>query len=151
MKIKRLISSVLGLALILLATDHLLNQHDLQRPQRVRKETGLTIPSDARILKTKAHVWSLADRDNYEWLIESPSSWEEWLKTNMTREDSDGISWKQVKQFSEVSPMADESIGKQPLDSVWKSRKRISNGHVETSYFYLAGGKTVGLLETFRP
>lgn len=151
MKKIRYIVSGIGIALVALATTRILSVHDLQRPRRIERETGLTLPEDARILRAKADVWSLADGANDEWLVEMPLSWEEWLKTNMTLEAPDGISWKHIRQFSEVAPIADPSSATQALDSVWRSTRRARNGGTETTYFYLAGDKKVGLLQTFRP
>ena len=115
---KKLVAIIIGLVLLSFIAAYLFERHDLLSSQRIHKETGLTIPSGTRILGAKADIWSLADGPNYEWLLESPVSWIEWLNAHMKREDSDGVSWRDIKRFSDVAPLAKGPIGTQSLDSV---------------------------------
>jgi hypothetical protein len=124
-----------------------LRRVSLASHSRVTKETGLELPEGTRIVETAAHAFSLADGDNYEWLIESDKPLTHWIQSSdMRREDGDGVSWASVKNFEEVADIArdkDRGIG---LDSVWKYEK---GG--KTSYLYVADERRVALLTTFNP
>ncbi len=120
---------------------------DLTRHSRVTAETGLTLPEGTKIVATAAHAFSLADGDNYEWLVESASPLTPWIQScTMHREDGDGVSWVSVKSFGEIADIARSEDRELALDSVWKSVKNN-----ETAYLYVASGRRVALLATFRP
>ena len=90
---------VLGLiALLVVAGAWLSLRLDLRRlrsPQSVIDETGLRFPESARITATRAHLFSRADGDNYEWLIQSDTSLVPWATTNMRVETG---GWEHVRQ-----------------------------------------------------
>lgn len=110
-------------------------------------ETGLTLPEGTRIVATASHTLSLADGDNYEWLIESDTPLTQWIQSSsMHREDGDGISWASVENFGEIADIARKQDRELALDSVWRS---LNGG--ETAYLYLASERRVALLSTFRP
>lgn len=120
---------------------------DLARHSRVTAETGLTLPEGTKIVATSAHTFSLADGDNYEWLVESEIPLTQWIQsTSMQREDGDGVSWANAKSFGEIADIARSEDRGLELDSVWRS---VRDG--ETAYLYVASGRRVALLATFRP
>ncbi|MBL9151697.1 MAG: hypothetical protein JNK37_04415 [Verrucomicrobiales bacterium] len=126
---------------------HVLVRIDLATHSRVAAETGLTLPEGTRIVATAARTFSLADGDNYEWLIESDTPLTKWIaSSSMHREDSDGISWANVRYFGEIAEIARAEDRDLALDSVWRS---VHGG--ETTYLYVAAGRNVALLATFRP
>jgi hypothetical protein len=120
----------------------------LKNPESVTKETGLQLPSHARITATQAHIFSLADGANYEWLIKSDSSLLSWVTTNMSVE-RDG--WEHVRSLAEICDFKDELLQQAKFGGVWKGVRQSSRGREETSYLYLAADGKVGVLTTFRP
>ena len=119
----------------------------LRSPQSVVDETGLQLPEHARITATRAHLFSLADGDNYEWLIQSDSSLLPWASTNMRVETG---GWEQVRQLSEFG-FAEEMPRDTKFGGVWRAHRRTSRGREDESYLYLAADGRVGILATFRP
>lgn len=114
---------------------------------RVTEETGLELPEGIRVVATAANTFSIADGDNYQWLIESEKPLTEWIEsTEMQREDGDGVSWVTVKNFGDVANIARDKDRKMALDSVWK----YANGD-KTAYLYVASGRRIALLTTFNP
>jgi len=122
----------------------------LQKLSSVTSETGLVFPDGVKIVGTKADRYSLADGANFGWLIESPQPLTDWLKANMKREDDDGLSWKHIQAFSEVAPLATGAVAGLRLDGVWRAACLV-HGRNETSYLFVADGRTNAYLETFRP
>ncbi|MCX6854951.1 MAG: hypothetical protein NTV80_08615 [Verrucomicrobia bacterium] len=119
----------------------------LRSPQSVIEETGLRLPEHARITATRAHLFSLADRDNYEWLIQSDSSLLPWATTNMRAETG---GWEQIRQMAELG-FSEEIPPNAKFGGVWRATLRTSRGREETSYLYLADDGRVAILGTFRP
>jgi hypothetical protein len=133
---------ILGIALFLVWERVRLASHS-----RVTEETGLELPEGTRVVATAANTFSLADGDNYEWLIESDKPLTAWIEsTEMRREDGDGASWASVKNFGEVVDIARSKDREMALDSVWK----YANGD-KTTYLYVASGRRIALLTTFNP
>jgi hypothetical protein len=119
----------------------------LRSPESVVKETGLRLPERARITATRAHIFSLADGDNYEWLIQSDTSLLPWARTNMRVETG---GWEHIRQMSELG-FPEEMPRDARFGGVWRANQRDSRGREETSYLYLAEDGRVGILSTFRP
>ena len=119
----------------------------LRSPQSVIDETGLHLPESARITATRAHLFSLADGDNYEWLIQSDTSLLPWATTNMRVETG---GWEHARQLSELG-FLEEMPRDAKFGGVWRAYQCTSRGRQETSYLYLAEDGRVGILETFRP
>ena len=119
----------------------------LRSPQSVVEETGLRLPGHARITATRAHLFSLADGDNYEWLIQSDTSLLPWATTNLRPETG---GWEQIRQLSELG-FPEEMPRDAKFASVWRACQRTRRGREETSYLYLADDGRVGILSTFRP
>lgn len=120
----------------------------LKAPESVTKETGLHLPAHTRITATQAHIFSLADGNNYEWLIESDNSLLPWVTTNMSIERG---GWEHVRSLAEICDFKNEVVQHAKLGGVWKGVWRNSRGREETSYLYLAEDGKVGVLATFRP
>jgi len=119
----------------------------LKAPESVADETGLSLPSTARITATKAHLFSLADGNNYEWLLQSDSSLEPWAARNMSAE---GSGWEHVRQMSEFG-FEDEIARDVKFGRAWRGFRRSSKGRDETSYLFLSRDGRLGVLHTFRP
>jgi len=119
----------------------------LRSPQSVVDETGLRLPVRARITATRAHLFSLADGDNYEWLIQSDTSLLPWATANMRFETG---GWEHIRQLAELG-FPEEMPRDAKFGGVWRSYHRTSRGREETSYLYLADDGRVGILSTFRP
>jgi hypothetical protein len=119
----------------------------LMAADSIENEIGLSLPSGARIAAVRADMFSLADGDNYGWLIESEASLLPWVSENMTREPG----WEHVSRLSELGDFG----GKIPPDvqfgGAWRGVAAGRDGRAETSYFYLAQDGNVGILSTFRP
>ncbi len=142
---------VLGIIVLLVVSGGWLSWRlDLRRlrsPQSVVEETGLQWPEHARITATRAYLFSLADGDNHEWLIQSDTSLLPWATTNMETETG---GWEQVRQLSELG-FAEEMPRNARFGGVWRAHRRTSRGREEESYLYLAADGRVGILATFRP
>jgi hypothetical protein len=124
-----------------------LDRRNIATHSRVTIETGLILPQATRIVAISTNRFSLADGDNYEWLIQSDEPLTQWLESSdMTREDLDGISWANVSNFGEVASISRDEDRQLALDSVWKSVVGK-----KTAYLYLASGRRVALVTTFRP
>ena len=119
----------------------------LRSPESVIEETGLRLPEHARIAATRAHLFSLADGDNYEWLLQSDSSLLPWATTNMRAETG---GWEQIQQMTELG-FTEEIPPNARFGGVWRATQRTSRGREETSYLYLADDGRVAILGTFRP
>src|SRR5262245_34978247 len=100
----------------------------------VQVETGLSLPLGARITAARAHIFSLADGDNYDWLIESETSLVPWAAEHMSPEP-DG--WEHVRNLSELGEFSDGIPSETKLGSVWRGAVTVA-GREETSYLYLA-------------
>jgi len=120
----------------------------LKAPESVTEETGLRLPSDARITATRADIFSLADGENYDWLIRSDTSLLPWATTNMSVERG---GWEHIHQLAELREFKDEIPPTTKFGGVWKGVRRSSRGREETSYLYLAEDGRIGILSTFRP
>lgn len=119
----------------------------LSSPRRIAKETGLILPKGFSILATKMNTLSLCDGPNYGWLVSSTTDMTLWIEANMHMEDG----WKNIKTFSEVAPLASGQVRELRLDSVWESDKTMPDGRTEEAFLYVAEGRTVAMLTTFRP
>ena len=119
----------------------------LRLPGSITKETGLRLPSQAHITATRAHIFSLADGNNYEWLIEADSSLSSWANTNMSVERG---GWEHIRLMSELG-FSEEMPKEARFGSVWQARRRTTDGREETTYLYLSEDGRVGILTTFRP
>lgn len=119
----------------------------LHSPQSVVEETGLRLPEQARITATRTHLFSLADGDNYEWLIQSDTSLLSWATANMRVETG---GWEHIRQMAELGFPEEMPIDAK-FGGVWRAHRRTSQGREEESYLYLADDGRVGILATFRP
>lgn len=119
----------------------------LRSPQSVVDETGLHLPDDARITAARTHLFSLADGENYEWLIQSDTSLLPWATTKM-RPEAGG--WENIRLMSELG-FAEEMPSAAKFAGAWRAYERNSRGLEETSYLYLADDGRVAILATFRP
>jgi hypothetical protein len=119
----------------------------LRAPESVVQETGLRLPEHTRITATRAHLFSLADGENYEWLVQSDTSLLPWVKTNMKVETG---GWERVRLLSELG-FSEEMPRDTRFGGVWKAYRRTSRGLDEESYLSLSEDGKVGILETFRP
>lgn len=119
----------------------------LKAPESITEETGLRLPSDARITATSAHLFSFVDGDNYEWLIQSTTSLTSWAAANMRVETG---GWEHIRLMSELG-FSEVIPGDAKFSQVWRGVGRTSRGQEETSYLYLADDGKVGILTTFRP
>ena len=120
----------------------------LTAPDSIIKETGLRLPSDARITATHAHRFSVADGSNYEWLIQSDSSLLPWVTRNMSVEHG---GWEHVQYLAELGDFKDVIPRTATFGGVWRGVQRSSRGREETSYLYLAADGRIAILSTFRP
>src|SRR5438067_113522 len=93
----------------------------LKDPESVTKEIGLRLPSHARITATRAHLFSLADRDNYEWLIQSETSLMPWVNTNMHVEQG---GWEDVRYLAELGDFKNEIPAGTRFGGVWKETRK---------------------------
>jgi hypothetical protein len=118
----------------------------LRSPESVVEETGLRLPEHARIAATRAHLFSLADGDKYQWLVQSDISLLPWATTNMQVENG---GWEHIRQMSELG-FPDEMPRDSKFGGVWRAYRRNDQGREETSYLYLADDGRVGILSTFR-
>ena len=122
----------------------------LQRLQFLRsitEETGLRLPPHARIAAARAHLLSLADGANFEWLIESDISLLPWASASMLPERG---GWEHIRHPAELGDFREVSRDLK-FGGVWKAIQRGSHGREETSYLYLAEEGRLGILATFRP
>ena len=92
--------------------------------------------------------YSFADGANFEWLIVTEEPLTDWLQRNMKVEVG---GWEHVTKLSEARSIADGDIGKLPLDSVWRSARRVTPSKWETAYLYVAQGRRAAVVTTFRP
>jgi hypothetical protein len=120
----------------------------LKTPDSLTQETGLLLPSDARITGTRAHLFSLVDGNNYEWLIQSDTSLLPWVATNMSVERG---GWEHIRSLAELGDFKNQAFTNAKFGGVWKGIQKNNRGHRETSYLYLAEDGRVGILSTFRP
>jgi hypothetical protein len=120
----------------------------LKTPKSVIEETGLRLPSDARIAATRAHLFSFVDRNNYEWLIQSDTSLLQWVTTNMAVERG---GWEHIRNLAELGDFENQAFTNAKFGGVWKGVHNTSQGRQETSYMYLAEDGRVGILSTFSP
>ncbi|MDB9741329.1 hypothetical protein OAB00_00595 [Akkermansiaceae bacterium] len=137
---------IVTLAIVRVSLQINANNKDLYRLSRITEETGLTLPEGTRIIAIAAHTFSLFASENYEWLIESDTPLTSWIESNSMARVDDGISWAHIENFGEIAQIARSQDKKLALDSVWKIL--IAE---ETSYLFLAEGKKVAKLSTFRP
>jgi hypothetical protein len=126
-------------------------RYEIQRlmaADSIENEIGLSLPSGTRIAAVQADIFSLADGDNYDWLIESEASLLPWASENMSPERG---GWEHIDKLSELG----EFRGKIPpgarFGGVWRGVVAGRDGQEETSYFYLAQDGRMGILSTFRP
>ncbi len=119
----------------------------LYSPQSIVEETGLRLPEGVRITATRSQIFSLADGDNYKWLIESDSSLLPWVTANMSVESG---GWEHVRLMSELG-FPEEMPGDAKFGGVWCGLHYSPRGRNETSYLDLAEDGKVGILSTFRP
>ena len=139
------------IALVIATAGWIVWRSELKRlkvPQSVTDETGLRLPSDARITATRADLFSLADRDNYAWLIESDSSLLPWVSTNMSIEHG---GWEHIRYLAELGDFKNKIPSNVKFGGVWKSVRQDSRGREQTSYLDLADDGRIGILRTFRP
>ena len=144
------ILALLVLALAVAAAGWFSWRSELKRlkvPESITEETGLRLPSDSRITATRAHLFSLVDGDNYEWLIQSDTSLLPWAAANMRVETG---GWEHIRQMSELG-FPEEMPHNAKFGGVWRASQRTSRGREETSYLYLADDGRVAILGTFRP
>ena len=144
---KRLFVAAFLVLIAIITISSFLDRRDIATHSSVEMETGLILPEGARIVATSSNTFSLADGDNYEWLIQSDMPLTQWIESsNMVREDGDGISWASVSNFGEIASISRDEDRRLALDSVWKSVVGQ-----ETAYLYVASERRVALLTTFRP
>jgi hypothetical protein len=140
----------LGVAAVAAASGWLIWRSQIERLMAldtVEVETGLSLPSGARITAAQAHIFSLADGDNYDWLIESETSMVPWAAEHMSPERG---GWEHIRSLSEFGEFSDKIPSEAKFGSVWRGVVTVT-GREETSYLYLAQDGTVGILSTFRP
>ena len=116
--------------------------------ESIEREVGLSLPSGVRIAAARAHVFSLADGDNYEWLVESEVSLLPWARANMTPERG---GWEHIDRLSELGHFGGKISPEVKFGGVWRGVAARRDGREETSYLYLAQDGRVGILSTFRP
>lgn len=141
---------LIGFGLLIAGYGWLSWRSELQRlrsTKSVLEETGLRLPEHARITATRAHLFSLADGDNYEWLIECESNLLQWAAVEM-KPEPDG--WERARYLAEFG-FSDEMPSGVKFGGVWRTHRRTERGHDEESYLYLADDGKVGILVTFRP
>jgi hypothetical protein len=114
----------------------------------VNDEIGLSLPSGARISAAQADIFSLADGNNYEWLIESEGSLLPWASEHMAPERG---GWEHISKLSELSEFRGKIPPAAEFGGVWRGIGSGRDGREETSYLYLAQDGRVGILSTFRP
>ena len=120
----------------------------LMAADSVQVETGLSLPSGVRITAAQAHLFSLADGENYDWLIESETSLLPWASANMSPERG---GWEQINNLSEFGHFPGRIPSEAKFGGVWRGVATGREGREETSYLYLAQNGRVGILSTFRP
>ena len=120
----------------------------LMTADSIENETGLSLPSGARIAAAHADIFSLADGANYEWLIESEESLLPWASESMVAERG---GWEHINRLSELGDFRDDIPPEVRFGGVWRGVAAHRNGREETSYLYLAQDGRVGILATFRP
>ena len=90
---------------------------------RFEREVGYALPNNTKIIDTKAMIWSIADGQNYSWVIKSPEPLLPWIKSNGTLE----------------------------YDQTYRASVNLSDGRAETSYISLGPSDNQATVETFRP
>jgi len=147
---KRVVPVIGGVVFLLFAGAWLFWRFELRRlrsPESVVHETGLRLPDHARITATRAHLFSLVDANNFDWLVLSDISLLPWATANMQAETG---GWAHIRQLSELG-FPEEMPRDSQFGGVWRESRRSRGGREETAYLYLAADGRVGILSTFRP
>jgi len=120
----------------------------LMAAETIEDEIGLSLPSGTRIAAAQADIFSLADGDNYDWLIESEASLLPWASENMSPERG---GWEHIDKLSELGEFRGKIPPEARFGGVWRGVAPGRDGREKTSYLYLAQDGRMGILSTFRP
>jgi hypothetical protein len=110
----------------------------IKSPKRFQREVGYRLPENARIVYTKAHVFSLVDGPNYTWLVTSESSLRSWAARRGIFDGPGPGGWSHIQSFYEVAPY-NKDFERLVLDSVWKVHATSAYDDLDTSYIFGGG------------
>ncbi|WP_417915059.1 hypothetical protein [Candidatus Electronema sp. JM] len=115
----------------------------LAYPNRITKETGLTLPKDATILATTMNTLTIADGPNYSWLFECKlTDIVTWISTTN--------GYTAPENWGDTS-FIDQKGKTRKLHSVWRSVQKMPDGQYETAYLFVDKERKISSLDTFRP
>ena len=123
---KRIIVVAAGIATLVIASPFVLTKVEeqrLMRHDRFAREVGYALPDSSRITDTNTMIWSIADGDNYSWIIESPKPLLPWI----------------------------QAIGTVEYDQTYRVSATLPDGRTETSYISLGPSVNQAKVDTFRP